>query len=99
MARSVPSRENRVKKPVRRVRIKAPSGTCQTATTPSHVAESSVSFAEKLMPWNGPKRFGPDNSRRSVQFEVFHSLMELLMLSKKAPEASKVPSCEQARPV
>src|SRR6266478_3999519 len=98
IVRSVPSGENRVSPTTGKLRTKAPSETCQTAGTPSQVAERSVSLAEKLMPWNGPKRFRPDNSRRRLQFETFHNLMTSLFPSKKAPDANRVPSCEKARP-
>src|SRR6267143_2926085 len=98
-ARSVPSGENRVSPTPGKLRIKAPSETCHTANVPSEAAERSASSPEKLMPMNGPKINGPDNSRRRVQFETFHNLITSLFPSKKAPEANKVPSCEKARPV
>ena len=97
--RSVPSGENRVRPLTGKVRIKVPSETCQTAGTLSQLAEMSASLAEKLIPMNGPKRNGPDNSRTSVQFETFHNLITSLFPSKKAPEAKRLPSCENARPV
>src|SRR5437016_14529297 len=99
MARSVPSGENRVGPLTGQVRIKVPSETCQTAGTRSQIAEMSASLAKKLIPMNGPKRNGPDNSRTSVQFETFHNLMTSLFPSKKAPDANRLPSCENARPV
>src|ERR1700730_17749272 len=98
-ARSVPSGENRVSPLTGKVRIKVPSETCQTAGTLSQLAEMSASSAEKLMAMNGPKRSGPDNSRTSVQFETFHNLITSLFPSKKAPEANRLPSCENVRPV